>query len=205
MKGDHLSHFNAVQDIVPEESDTVHTLRWVEEWRGEAVRSRLVVRQHNNSMRDDVFQATPDTWFMRWQLVTCSAHPERDPGGPECYACAVIDISCAFMHADALERVIVKVPPGIQSMTGYCICLGLNGGRKASQGWGDHSATILQSWGAQRNNVNPSIFRMPDEMLDLGIHGDDYLLSGPTSQVLRIVDKFKQFFCKESRHSFTEG
>ena len=41
---DHLARFDAIEDVVPLETDKIEDTRWVEEWRGDAVRSRLCVR-----------------------------------------------------------------------------------------------------------------------------------------------------------------
>ena len=40
---------------------------WVDEWRGDRVRSRLCVRQFNaEGLRDDLFAGTPDTLFIKY-------------------------------------------------------------------------------------------------------------------------------------------
>ena len=75
----------------------------------------------------------------------------------------IVDVSVAFMHAPINERVIVKVPKGVQSETGYWLLKkALNGTREASKMWTDHSAGILEGWGAVRNDHNPAMFRLED-------------------------------------------
>ena len=129
-------------------------MRCVEEWRGDEVRARLVRRQFNQAKRDDIFSGTPDAWFMRFQNNRCR---QSDWGNPSPRGIGVVDISVAFMHADAAEEIIVKVPPGIKSgpkNTGYWRLLkALNGTRKASQSFQDFCATILIKWGFVRNII----------------------------------------------------
>ena len=143
-------------------------MRWVEEWRGDEVRARLVVRQFNQAKRDDIFSGTPDAWFMRFQINRCRL---SDWGNPSPRAICVVDISVAFMHADAAEEIIVKVPPGVKSgpkNTGYWRLLkALNGTRKASQSFQDFCARILTKWWFKRNIHNPAIYYHED--LDLNL------------------------------------
>ena len=87
-----MVHFDAVEDTIIEEGDTLCDMIWVEEWRGEEVRSRLAVRQFRGEKRLDVFAAMPDSFFVRFQLVKCSANPD--------WAVLIIDVSVAFMHAE---------------------------------------------------------------------------------------------------------
>ena len=89
---------------------------WVEEWRGDDVRARLCVREYNlgkTNKREDVFSGTPDSWYARFQIVRCSADRDR--------AMMIIDVSVAFMHADAEDHIVCKVPSGIIQVnpTGY--------------------------------------------------------------------------------------
>ena len=66
-----MNYFKAVKDIVPDTDDKIYTLRWVEDWRGDEVRSRLAIRQYNGGeKRWDLFQGAPDTWMMRLQIYT---------------------------------------------------------------------------------------------------------------------------------------
>ena len=42
---------------------------WVDEWRGDRVRSRLCVRQFKaEGLRDDLFAGTPDTFLINYLL-----------------------------------------------------------------------------------------------------------------------------------------
>ena len=84
---------------------------WVEEYRGDEVRARLCVRQYKQEKRDDVFSGTPDSWIARFQIRRCASDRHR--------AMCIIDISVAFTHADIEDHLIVKVPSGVSSKTGF--------------------------------------------------------------------------------------
>ena len=57
-----------------------------------------------DTQRLDTFNNTLDIWFARYQLSRCRADNSRA-------VCIVdVDISVAFMHADADEEIIVRCP-----------------------------------------------------------------------------------------------
>ena len=93
-----------------EAGDQVYDMIWVEDWRGDDVRSRLCVRQYDDGTRTDLFAATPDSFLNRYQLASLSTDPRR--------ACLIIDVTTAFMHAPIDEEVKVEVPKDILSATG---------------------------------------------------------------------------------------
>ena len=81
---------------------------WVDEWRGDRVRSRLCVRQFKaEGLRDDLFAGTPDTLFIKYLLAKAASCKD--------FGILVIDISVAFMHARTDEEIYVKVPSGVKS------------------------------------------------------------------------------------------
>ena len=66
----HLVHSDAVEDCdTPDEGDTVCDMIWIEEWRGDEVRSRLAVRQFFGEKRLDTFAAMPDSFFVRTSII----------------------------------------------------------------------------------------------------------------------------------------
>ena len=79
-------------------------MTWVDEWRGEDVRSRACVRQYNDGKRDDVFATTPETSFARFIISEAAHHKD--------YAVIIADVSVAFLHARLDEEIVVKPPPG---------------------------------------------------------------------------------------------
>ena len=110
---------------------------WVDEWRGDRVRSRLCVRQFKaEGLRDDLFAGTPETFFIKYLLARAASCKD--------FGILVIDISVAFMHARTDEEIYVKVPSGIKSSKYWKRKAAVNGTRKASQSTG--KSTHLTSW-----------------------------------------------------------
>ena len=72
-----ILEFEAVEDTTLEEGDQVWDMIWVADWRGEEVRSRLCVRQYNDSAVTDLFAATPDSFFQ--SLSTCAPEYGCEP------------------------------------------------------------------------------------------------------------------------------
>ena len=81
--------FDLVEELPP--GKHAFDMVWVDEWRGDPVRSRLCVRQFKaEELRDDLFAGTPDTLFIKLLAQAASC---KD------FGILVIDISVAFMHA----------------------------------------------------------------------------------------------------------
>ena len=58
-----LDAFELVDELPP--GKHAYDMVWVDEWRGDRVRSRLCVRQFKaEGLRDDLFAGTPDTFFI---------------------------------------------------------------------------------------------------------------------------------------------
>ena len=76
---DNIRDFGAAEEVTKSDADALAKrtgeatpdMRWVDGWRGDEVRARLVVRQFNQSKRHDIFSGTPDAWFMRFQINRC--------------------------------------------------------------------------------------------------------------------------------------
>ena len=61
--------FELVDDLPPRKH--AYDMVWVDEWRGDRVRSRLFVRQFKaEGLRDDLFAGTPDTFFIKYLLAS---------------------------------------------------------------------------------------------------------------------------------------
>ena len=189
---DNLFEFDAVEDCTLEDGEQAYDFVWVEDWRGPDVRSRLALRQFKSEegKRFDVFAATPDAFFLRWQLWqlrTLSTNKE--------HAALIVDIACAYMHARrrGTEKIKVKVPPGVPSTTGYWLVKNaVNGLRESAQDWSEFVYDQLSSWGASRNDYNPCIYRI--EKSDVEQHGDDFFCSGPRDIMLWLKSKFEESF-----------
>jgi hypothetical protein len=188
LEVENLIKFDTFEELEEYEGKS-YDMIWVDEWRGDKVRSRLVVRQFNTeSNREDLFAATPDTFFMRFVLAYAAADPRR--------AIIVIDISVAFMHARSDEEIVVRVPRDIKGTSKFWkLKAAINGTRKASQLWQEHSAAHLMEMGFRRNDVNPCIFWHPEYDFHMEQHGDDFLGTGMREHTFVIKDWFEAAFC----------
>ena len=100
---------------------------WVDEWRGDRVRSRFCVRQFKaEEIRDAFYAGTPDTFSSNicWPKKAASC---KD------FGLLVVDISVAFMRARTDEEIYVKVPSGIKSSKFGRHKAAENGTRKSSK------------------------------------------------------------------------
>ena len=124
---------------------------WVDEWRGDRVRSRLCVRQFKaEGLRDDLFAGTPDTFFIKYLLAKAASCKE--------FGVLVVDISVAFMHARTDEEIYVKVPSDIRSSKYWRLKAALNRTRKASKHWQEYSSDkLVKNMLFQQNDINPCI------------------------------------------------
>ena len=118
--------YELVDDLPPRKN--AYDMVWVDEWRGDRVRSGLCVRQFKaEGYRDDMFAGTPDTFFR--QVFVAKAARCKD------FGILVIDISVAFMHARTDEEILVKVPSGIKSSKYWRL--------KGSSEWNEESIKVL--------------------------------------------------------------
>ena len=93
--------FELVDELPP--GKHAYDMVWVDEWRGDHVRSRLCVRQFKaEGLRDDLFAGTPDMFFVKYLLAKAARCKD--------FGLLVVDISVAFMHAGTNEEIYVKVP-----------------------------------------------------------------------------------------------
>ena len=64
--------FDLVEELPP--GKHAYDMVWVDEWRGDRVRSRLCVRQFKvEGLRDDLFAGTPDTFFITFLLAKAAS------------------------------------------------------------------------------------------------------------------------------------
>ena len=96
-----LDAFELVDKLPP--GKHAYDMVWVDEWRGDPVRSRLCVRQFKaEGLIDDLFAGTPDTFFIQYLLAKAASCKN--------FGLLVFDISVAFMHARTDEEIYMKVP-----------------------------------------------------------------------------------------------
>ena len=175
-----------VDDLPPRKN--AYDMVWVDEWRGDRVRSRLCVREFKaEGYRDDMFAGTPDTFFIKYLLAKAASCKD--------FGILVIDISVAFMHARTDEEILVKVPSGIKSSKYWRLKAAVNGTKKASKHWQEYSSDKLATnMLFQQNDINPCIYKRFCDDLDLEQHGDDFLVCGLQSNWEVLADDFKNNF-----------
>ena len=176
--------FESVEELPP--GKCAYDMVWVDEWRGDRVRSRLCVRQfRTEGLRDDLFARTPDTFFIKYLLA--QAANCKDIG------ILVIDITAAFVHARTDEEIYVQVPSGTKSSRFWRLKAAVNGTRKSSKHWQEYSSDkLVTNVLFQQNDINPCIYKRFLDNLNLEQHGDDFLVCGLTSNLECLVDEFKE-------------
>ena len=81
------------------QEDTITTLVWVDEWRGDRVRSRLCFRQFRaEGLQNDLFAGTPGTFFIKYLLAKDASCKD--------FGIFVVASSVAFMHAGTDEEIM---------------------------------------------------------------------------------------------------
>ena len=123
--------FDLVEELPP--GKYAYDMVWVDEWRGDRVRSRLCVRQFKaQGLRGDLFAGTRDTFFIKYLLAKAASCKD--------FGILVIDISVSFMHARTDEKFYVKVPSGIKSSRFWSLKAAVNGVKALAR------VLILTSW-----------------------------------------------------------
>ena len=175
--------FELVEELPPRKHayDSV----WVDEWRGDRVRSRLCVRQFNaKRVTDDLFAGTPDTFFVKYVLAKSASCKD--------FGLLDVDISVAFMHARTDEEIHAKVPSGIKSSRFRRLKAAVNGTRKASKHWQECACDkLVTNMVLQQNDINPCIYTRFSDTLNLEQHGNDFLVCGLTSNLEVLADELK--------------
>ena len=71
----------------------------------------------------------------------------------------------------------------------------MNGTRKASKHWPEYSSDkLVTDMHFQQNDINPCVYKRFHDNLDLGKHGDVFLVVGFTSRLEFLVEEFKSHF-----------
>jgi len=113
--------------------------RWVNSWKADDVRCRLVVQGCQQALDStvDIFAATPSLVTLLTMITIAIAKNWTMSTG---------DVSTAFLHADLTEEVYVKPPPEL-IVPGHCwkLLKALYGLRSAPKHWSDHLADVLKN------------------------------------------------------------
>ena len=107
----------------------------------------------------------------------------------------VVDISVAFVHARTDEEICVEVLSGIKSSRLWRLKAAVSGTRKALKHWKEFSCDkFVTTLLFQQNDINPCIYKLFCDNLDLEQHGDAFLVCGLTSNLEALADEFKNNF-----------
>ena len=145
-----------IDDLTPEEQQTIISSRWVHREKGDNVRSCIVAKgftEHVNDA-DDIYESTPVFEVLRWLLAVTYS-----------WSITTGDISTAFLHAAAAATAGVALhmyPPAEFYQATDRIVWKLNPalyGRRS-----DHLADILQHvLLLERLRTEPNVFRTPGD------------------------------------------
>ena len=103
----------------------------------------------------------------------------------------VVDIGVALLHARTDEEIYVKVPSGFKRSRYWRLKAAVNGTRKASKHWQEFSCDkLVTNMHFQQNDINPCMYNLFGDNLDLEQHGDDLLVCGITSSLGLLADEF---------------
>ena len=156
-----VDEFELVDELPAEKY--AYDMVWVDEWRGDRVRSRLCVRQFKaEGLRDDLFAGTPDTFFIKYLLARAASCKD--------FGLLVVGISVAFMHARTDEEINVKVPSGIKSSIFWRLKAAVNGTRKASKHWQEFSCDkLVTNMLFQQNDIHRCIYNRFAVLREFGL------------------------------------
>ena len=127
--------FELVDELPP--GKHAYVMVWVDEWRGDRVRSRLCVRQFRaEGLWDDLFAGKPDTFFIKYLLAKATSCKD--------FGILVVDNNVAFMRARTDEEIFyVKVLSDIKSSKFWRLEVAVNGTRKSSKHWQEYPCDKL--------------------------------------------------------------
>ena len=140
-------------------------------------RSRLVAKEINTHMREDLFAATPPFEALKiiLSMTACCNNGE---------VVMVNDISRAFCHAKAKREVLVKLPQEDTKPVEEGLCGRLNysmyGTRDAAQNWFEEYCQGLVGIGFKQGPAIPCVFYHEDRAIRTYVHADDYVSTGTT-------------------------
>ena len=121
-----------------------------------AVRSRLVAKQVNTHVRENVTQATPPIKASR--IIVSQAATKTNAKGQHDCLIARHDIRVAFFHAKGSGRVVIIPPKGLAPGVGWSCVKAWYGTREASKCWGNEVTDTLVKEGCKAVVVVPMMF-----------------------------------------------
>ena len=155
-------------------------VRWVDRDKGAGgvatIRSRLVAKQFANQVRDDIYAPTPflESFKMLLSILACEA--------PKGYRMGVLDVSKAFLYAEAEEDIWIELPeedPGHAAGLVAKLLKSMYGTRNAPKAWGQHVRRILLGLGFTQGRANSCTYYHKERDLRVIVHVDDFAFVGP--------------------------
>ena len=165
----------------PEEQRHAIATRWVETWKGDKVKCRLVAKdlKVKDLLRDkdELYAATPAFVTLKVQLTIALANR---------WGVWSLDIGNAFLHAKLPQdkKILVWPPEDQLQFQGYLWQLekAMYGLRVAPKSWQEHFAEVLQRHNYKRGQYEACVFYYDsdDNPLYALVHVDDILIVGAT-------------------------
>ena len=148
----------------------VWSTRWCYRRKGDAVRSRLVVRQFREGTDPSVHVGTPGPAAARILLFLSAI-----------YSLFAADFSVAFMHTPMTEEVFVELPEeaNMPKDKAWRSRRALDGLRCAAAAFQAYLGSPLEDVGFRRRMAAPSIYNREDDGVKMSVHVDDPLVIGP--------------------------
>lgn len=168
--------------------------KWLDDDKGDAVRSRLVAHAVAYTEREDTFAATPPLKGIKIIISLCASKPPR---AARCIG--RWDISVAFFHAKIVGELYVVLPPGLRKPGKiWQLLRATYGTQEASKLFQDELKRVLVEKGNYvQIEVTPSIYYSEKYDIELLVHGDGFLADG-TNDSLDVLDRLlhDNFTCK---------
>ena len=168
-------------------------VRWVDRDKGTGcapnVRSRLVAKEFATSIREDIYAPTPSLEAVKVLLSTLACNKGQRLG--------VLDVSKAFLYADAEEDIWIEVPvedprsgPGVVAKLNKS----MYGTRNAPRAWYRCVCNVLIEMGFQQGRSNACLYFHPDRNIRLLVHVDDFAYIGHACDINWFVGEMKKVF-----------
>ena len=193
--------------VVPRpEGVTPVSVRWVDVLKAEGItRSRLVARDFRGGdrHRDDLFAATPPLEAIR---VLISRAATETPSRVR-RKMMFIDAKKAHLNPLCKEDVYIELPEEAGEGEGVCgkLVYWLYGFRKAASEWEKFYAAKLEDCGFERGMGCPVLFYHKERDLSAAVHGDDFVFTGYSKDLLWVADYLKGCFEIKVRAVLGEG
>ena len=162
------------------------------------VRWRLVAMEFNNYERNDTFAGTPPVKMMRLLVSRSASICNRR--GEHRRILAFYDACVAFFHA-SIDEELYLIPPRELCGLEECWLLkkALYGTRKASALWQGYVMEVFKRYEYTPVLVEPNVLHKEvvedvDDGIDIGFHGDDFLVSTTPGRADQVDEMMLQNF-----------